>query len=213
MLGAHPLQPSQSWFIQNCQYLGPWAEKLGPVDYALNPGTYEVLVHSVISQQLSGKAAATIHRRFVDLLAGKVEPERTLALSPEELQSVGVSRQKQGYLYDLSECFIRERSSFSRLDVLGDEDIIALLTQIKGIGVWTAQMYLIFSLGRPDVFPADDLGVKMGFQRVMNLTEVPGKKEMIQIAERWKPWRSAAAWYLWKIPKKSNSAETQDPSS
>jgi DNA-3-methyladenine glycosylase II len=201
MLEVHPLYPASSWFIQNCHYLGPWAAKLGPVNYPLRPGTYDVLVHSIISQQVSNKAAATIYNKLLVLLSGNILPEHVLALPPEAMQSLGISRQKQSYIYHLSECFISDKSRFTKLTSMSDHEVISLLTRIKGIGVWTAQMYLIFSLGRPDVFPADDLGVKMAIQRLMNLPAPPVRSEILQISERWKPWRSAAAWYLWQIPK------------
>lgn len=207
MSSKNQFKSAQNWFIDNCEFLGPIAKEIGPVKLELHPGTFEVLVNSIVSQQLSVKAAQTIHQRLVALVNGDVNPKRLADLKPEEYQSCGISRQKQGYMYDLSQKFISEPELYSSLDKLDDEEVIKRLVEIKGIGVWTAQMYLIFSLGRPDVFPVDDLGVRLGMQKVFNWQEMPGKSELIEHSKRWSPNRSAASWYLWRHLELSRKAK------
>jgi len=207
MPSKNQFKSAQKWFIENCEYLGPVVKEIGPVKLDLHPGTFEVLVSSIVSQQLSIKAAQTIHQRLVSLVDGDVNPKRLAALQAEEYQRCGISRQKQGYMYDLAARFIAEPELYIALDKLDDAEVIKRLVMIKGIGVWTAQMYLIFSLGRPDVFPVDDLGVRLGMQRVFGWKEIPGKSELIEVSIRWSPYRSAASWYLWRYLELSRKSK------
>jgi len=181
----------------------PAMEKLilqtGPVVLPPPKGDFETLVEAVISQQLSTKAAATIHGRLVRLSANEVVPERITDLSVSELRGAGVSGQKAGYLHALAEAFAKDADRYSRLHEMDDAEVIESLTEIKGIGVWTAQMFLIFTLLREDVFPIGDLGIRRGMERfIFSPDEAPTKAQMTERAETWKPFRSVASLYLWK---------------
>jgi DNA-3-methyladenine glycosylase II len=176
-------------------------DAVGP--FLLRPqGTpYESLFRAVLYQQLAGAAARAIERRVLDLFGGRIPPpERMLNADDEALRSAGLSRQKVRYLKVLARKF-RERSIRSDLDSLPDDQVIREVTSVQGIGRWTAEMLLMFCLGRPDVFPAGDLGLRKGIQRVYGLPHVPTPKEAEAIAERWRPYRSVATWYLWRATR------------
>lgn len=160
---------------------------------------YHGLIQSIISQQLSTKAAATIFNRFLALLpdGGAVTPHAVLPLSDEVLRGVGLSRQKTSYLRDLSRRVLDGSLETHRLASMGDEDVIQALTQVKGVGRWTAEMILIFRLRRPDVLPVGDLGIATAIRRAYGLRKPPDAKRMTKIAEPWRPYRSVASWYLW----------------
>jgi DNA-3-methyladenine glycosylase II len=157
------------------------------------------LVEAIVSQQLSTRAAATIYGRLRALLpnGGTPTPEALLPLSDEALRGVGLSRQKLGYMRDLSRKMLDGSINTAGLQVMSDDEIISELTKIKGIGRWTVEMLLIFRLARPDVFPAGDLGIVKAIQRTYNLRKPPDVKRLHAIAERWRPYRSVASWYLW----------------
>lgn len=179
--------------------------RIGPIAIPPPKGDFETLVDAIVSQQLSVKAAATIFARLLQLLQNEVTPGRILATAPEALRSVGLSAQKTGYMYALAEAFAKNQGRYSHLHEMDDAEVIKSLTAIKGIGVWTAQMFLIFTLLREDVFPIDDLGIR----RAMNLYITPHlagsslperelKKMMEAHAEKWQPYRSVASLYLWR---------------
>jgi DNA-3-methyladenine glycosylase II len=175
--------------------------RVGP--YRLVPrrtGThYDALVRSIVFQQLSGKAASTIHRRFSELYPGKrPRAERVLASTDAQLRSAGLSRQKIGYLRDLSARVTDGTLPLAHLGRLPDDAIIEHLVQVKGIGRWTVQMFLMFRLGRPDVLPELDLGVQNAIQRAYGLAKRPTPKEVLAIGEKWRPYASVASWYLWR---------------
>jgi DNA-3-methyladenine glycosylase II len=156
------------------------------------------LVEAIVSQQLSTRAAATIYGRLRALLPdGTPTPETLVSLSDEALRGVGLSRQKLGYMRDLSRTMIDGSINIRGLGVMSDDEIVAELTKIKGIGRWTVEMLLIFRLTRPDVFPAGDLGIVKAVQKAYNLRKTPDVKRLNGIAERWRPYRSVASWYLW----------------
>ena len=157
------------------------------------------LVEAIVSQQLSTRAAATIYGRLRALLPddGTPTPEALMSLTDEELRGVGLSRQKLGYLRDLSKKMLDGSIHTARLQEMTDDEIVAELTKIKGIGRWTVEMLLIFRLTRPDVFPAGDLGIVKAVQKAYNLRKTPDVKRLHAIAERWRPYRSVASWYLW----------------
>lgn len=161
---------------------------------------YRALVRAVVFQQLSGKAAATIHGRFLALYPGKAhpQPEDVLDTPVETLRGAGLSRQKIAAIRDIalkrSEGLIPAARTLARL---GDEEIIARLTAARGVGRWTVEMYLIFTLGRPDVLPVDDLGVRRGAEQLFRRSFTP--KTLAAYGRRWAPYRSAAAWHLWRI--------------
>ncbi|OWU64780.1 MAG: Fe-S cluster assembly protein HesB [Armatimonadetes bacterium Cent15-Ar3] len=160
---------------------------------------YESLMSSILYQQLSTKAASTIKGRLYDLFPthSAPPPSGILALTLEELRAVGVSRQKAGYLQDLASK-ADTIPTIEELDSMSDEDIIQRLIPIKGIGRWSVEMLLMFTFGRMDVLPVDDMGVQEGMKRILNLEARPKKKEMEALAEPWRPYRSVASWYLWR---------------
>lgn len=157
------------------------------------------LVEAIVSQQLSTRAAATIYGRLRALLpnGGTPTPEALDPLPDEALRGVGLSRQKLGYLRDVSLKMRDGSINVANLPHRSDEEVVAELTKIKGIGRWTVEMLLIFRLARPDVFPAGDLGIVKAVQRAYNLRKTPDVKRLHAIAERWRPYRSVASWYLW----------------
>ena len=160
---------------------------------------YDALVRSIVYQQLSGKAAGTILSRFLDLYpARRARAELVRASSDAELRSAGLSRQKIGYLRDLSARVADRSLPLAHLGRLPDDAIIEHLVQVKGIGRWTAQMFLMFRLGRPDVLPELDLGVQNAIQRAYGLASRPVPKEVLRIGAPWRPFASVASWYLWR---------------
>jgi DNA-3-methyladenine glycosylase II len=176
-------------------------EQVGPC--RLKPMTegshFEFIARSIIYQQLSGKAAATIHGRVQALCGGALSVDPLTTLSDEALRGAGLSRQKLGYLRDLA-----ARAAAGSLDTrhfpdLPDEEITRQMVAVKGIGVWTAQMFLIFRLGRPDVLPVLDLGVRKGVQRAYRLRKLPDAKRIEKIAAPWAPYRSIGSWYMWRV--------------
>ena len=160
---------------------------------------YDALIRSIVYQQLSGKAAGTIHRRFCELYPGKrPRAERVLESTDVQLRSAGLSRQKIGYLRDLSARVVDGTLPLAHLGRLSDDAIIEHLVQVKGIGRWTVQMFLMFRLGRPDVLPELDLGVQNAIQRAYGLSKRPAPKDVLAIGEKWRPHASVASWYLWR---------------
>ncbi|MEP6618830.1 MAG: DNA-3-methyladenine glycosylase [bacterium] len=160
---------------------------------------YDALVRSIVFQQLSGKAAGTIHRRFCELYPGKKpRAEHVLDTHDDQLRSAGLSRQKIGYLRDLSARVAEGSLPLAHLGRLADDAIIEHLVQVKGIGRWTVQMFLMFRLGRPDVLPELDLGVQNAIQQAYGLKARPTPKDVIRIGMPWRPYASVASWYLWR---------------
>lgn len=175
------------------------AKSYGPLSHPTVKEPFEALTGAIVSQQLSTKAAATIFRRFCDVTEQQLRPQRILELDDEEFAMAGISRQKRSYLRALAEHFIQVPDDRDwHLET--DDALISELTSIKGIGVWTVQMFLIFHLLREDVFPIDDLGVRNGMVRLYRLNE-NGKELRLALtdrAEKWRPYRSAACRYIWR---------------
>jgi len=159
------------------------------------------LVGTITSQQLSGKAAATIYQRVVDLAGGSehLTPDAMLALDPAALRKAGLSNQKVSYVRDLADRVKSGALDLHALDGHNDEDVIAAITAVKGLGRWSAEMFLMFRLNRPDIFPVADLGIVRGMQRLHGMKRRPTPRTMMRLAEAWRPYRSIAAWYLWRI--------------
>lgn len=173
---------------------------VGPFTLELRPGTpFQGLMRSIVYQQLAGRAAAAIHGRLLALFPRKrATPDRLLALSDAQLRGAGLSGSKMEALRDLA----RNAGSgvvptMATLKTLSDEQIVERLTEVRGIGQWTVEMLLIFRLGRPDVLPVDDYGVRKGFARAYR-REMPKPKELLTFGEIWRPFRSVASWYLWR---------------
>lgn len=160
------------------------------------------LTRSITFQQLSGRAASTIFGRFVEAAGGtgakSLDPRRVLALDDETLRSAGLSRQKIAAIRDLADHFARGALSTELFDTWENEEIIGHLIAVRGVGRWTAEMYLMFQLGRPDVLPVNDVGVNRAIMQLYGLPAMPKPAEVRQIGEPWSPWASIACWYLWR---------------
>jgi DNA-3-methyladenine glycosylase II len=195
----------------------------GPFTAKTNPDRFGSLIDSIISQQISGSAATTIQSRLRQAVGEKLAsgqtggqnerqkggeegggkvleltPARLLRFEPKELQQLGVSRQKAGYLLDLAEKLESGQIQLAQIHKKDDQQVIAELTQIRGIGRWTAQMFLIFSLARMDVLPVDDLGLKNAIHREYQLHQPPTPAEIAELATPWRPYATVASWYLWR---------------
>ena len=175
-------------------------ERVGPCRFEVHAeGThFQALLRSIIYQQLSGKAAATIHRRVIDVLGGNPVPDAVLITPDEELRSAGLSRQKISYVRDLARHSAEGSVPLEHLDALDDDAIIAALASVKGVGRWTAQMFLMFRLGRPNVLPAEDLGIRKGVQLAYRTRGLPPPRRVLAIGRPWAPYASIASWYLWR---------------
>lgn len=183
-------------FLLKDKYLGPVVKKYGPckIKPSKKSKYFYDLVDSIVSQQLSGKAAATIFGR-VEKGLRKIAPETILDTSDENFRGWGLSRQKTSYIKDLAERTLDGRLEIKKLDKLPDEEIIKELDAVKGIGRWTAEMFLVFSLGRADIFALDDLGLNKGMEKLFK-KKLKGDK-LGKFVLRWKPFRSIASWYVW----------------
>jgi DNA-3-methyladenine glycosylase II len=156
------------------------------------------LARSITFQQLNGKAAAAIFARLRKAVGRRFTAPAFLKLSPEKLKTCGLSRQKIASLTDLAQRVARREIQFHRLGHLNDEEIVALLSQVRGVGVWTVQMFLIFALQRPNVMPLADLGIRNAVRKAYGLPELPKPGELIELSQRWAPYCSIACWYLWR---------------
>jgi DNA-3-methyladenine glycosylase II len=197
-----PLSPSTEVALLHLKSADPiLAEiiaKVGPYRLLARKATFETLAKSITFQQLSGKAAGTIFRRLKQAAGGRLSPRSFLRLSAEELRACGLSRQKIASITDLAERCVRREIQFSRLRALSDEQIIELLCRVRGVGVWTVQMFLMFALERPNIMPLSDLGIRNAVQRAYQLPVAPKPDDLARISERWHPYCSVASWYLWR---------------
>jgi len=173
-------------------------ERVGPCRMEFGEPTFHSLAEAILYQQLNGKAAVTIFNRFTDLAGNPLTPEGILALSGAQMRGVGLSKQKSAYLRDLSEKTQAGLLDFSQLPGLPDEDVIQHLTQVKGVGVWTAHMFLMFTLRRPNILPTGDYGVQAAIRKHYRKRKLPKPAVMEKIAKPWEPYRSVACWYLWR---------------
>jgi 3-methyladenine DNA glycosylase/8-oxoguanine DNA glycosylase len=164
------------------------------------------LARAIVYQQLAGAAAATIHGRLVAALGGTVTPEAVLAATPETLAACGLSRAKAASIRDLAAKVVAGEVALERIGRLPDEEVIDHLVQVRGIGRWTAEMFLIGPLGRLDVWPIGDLGVRVGYAHGWGMAEVPSPAELELLGERYRPYRSVVAWYCWRAVDERNAA-------
>ena len=176
-------------------------DRFGKPDYKPNDNYFEALVKSIVYQQLSGKAAFTIYSRFLDLFNSKDFPlsKQVLKISDQKYRSIGLSRQKLCYIKEIANAFAENKIISENIPKMNDEEIRNLLIKIKGIGPWTVDMFLMFTLNRPDIFPVSDLGIQKGFTLFFQLDEIPKIQFMEKQAEKWRPFRTAASWYMWKL--------------
>jgi DNA-3-methyladenine glycosylase II len=175
--------------------MGILIKRNGPINHAEREDYFTALSSGIISQQISVKAAAKIFERFKDIT--KLDPALVATMTDSDTKTIGLSGQKSRYLRDLAEHFVQDSAIFNHLDTLPDDEVILELTKVKGIGVWTAQMFLMFTLVRPDVFAPDDRGLQLAIQKMYGLSDVPGRSELEEIAAKWSPYRTTASWHLW----------------
>ena len=172
---------------------------VGPCKLSTDPNAFRMLTRSIIGQQLSTKAAATIWQRFTELVGDKRIPaKRVVNLQHKQLRSVGLSEAKAHYIADLADKAANKAINLASLKHKTDDQVIQVLTELKGIGVWTAHMFLMFSLGRPDILPTGDLGIANGIQSIYALKSRPTPEQMHEIASSWHPYASIGSWYCWQ---------------
>ncbi len=194
--------------LKRNERFAPLIKKYGPPELKRGRNPFQALVRSIVYQQLSGKAAGTILGRFIALFPrGRFPtPEAISAMSIEKIRFAGLSMQKALYIKDLADKFADGTIKHRSLHRMSTEDLIEHLIQVKGVGVWTVHMFLIFTLNRPDVLPTGDLGIRKGFQILYKLNALPNAREMEHLARDWRLHASVASWYLWKVAdeKKTN---------
>jgi DNA-3-methyladenine glycosylase II len=173
-------------------------ERVGPFRMEFSEPKFHSLAEAIVYQQLNGKAAETIFKRFAAIAGEPLAPEGILKLTNEQMRGVGLSKQKSAYLRDLAERTHRGELDFGRLPDLPDQEVVEHLTQVKGIGVWTAHMFLMFALRRPNVLPTGDFGIQMAIKKHYKKRKMPKPAQMEKIAKPWEPYRSVACWYLWR---------------
>jgi len=189
-------------FLRDDPILRPVIDVVGDFSLKRRNHHFAVLVESIVSQQLATRAAEVIFARFKSLYPKFPTASEILATKKSKLRSVGLSSMKVEYIKDLARNIEEGNLKIRSLSKMSDEKVIEHLTQVKGIGRWTAEMFLIFSLGRPDVLPVHDLGLQKGVQRAFSLRVLPKPKQVEELGERWRPYRSIATWYLWKSLQK-----------
>ena len=198
-IAAQHIRAARLHLQKNDATLKTIIKQVGPCQIKLKRDRFLVLVRSIISQQISGAAANTIFQRLADGLGtSQITSSHLLTLDADEFRSLGISRQKSGYLLDLADKVETGQISLSTLGRKPDEDVVSELTKVKGIGRWTAQMFLMFSLGRLDIFPADDLGIRNAMAQAYAI-ETDDREQLHQIAANWSPYRTIACWYLWRF--------------
>lgn len=177
----------------------PIIERFGPCELGPSRDRLATLARAIVAQQISSKAARSISKKLFDLTGSPVKPEALIGIGEAGLRGVGLSGVKARYVLNLAEGVRSGEVPLSRFGRMKDEQVVAALTTVKGIGVWTAEMFLIFALNRPDVFPVGDLGIRVGLQRFHGLAEPPKPGECGPLAEAWRPHRTLAMWYLWRL--------------
>jgi DNA-3-methyladenine glycosylase II len=185
-------------FLKRDPKLAKIIKHVGSYDISIMKNPYESLIEAIITQQLSGKAAESISKRFRKLFVRFPKPADVIKMPDSKLRSAGLSGMKVKYIKDLSEKIESKELKIRSLKNMTDEEVIMQLTQVKGIGRWTAEMFLIFSLGRLDVLPVGDLGLKKGIRSLYSMPDLPEKDEIEELAEKWRPYRTVATWYIWK---------------
>ena|ERR1700685_483579 len=174
-------------------------ERVGAYRIEHREPSFETLVRSIVYQQLSGRVASVILGRLIAMLPdAKVTPQAILKLTPARMRKAGLSKQKTAYIRDLARKTLKGHVKFETLGELADHEVIEHLTQVKGVGVWTAHMFLIFALRRPDILATGDLGVRIAIRKAYQLEELPHPQQVEEMAVAWRPYASVAVWYLWR---------------
>jgi DNA-3-methyladenine glycosylase II len=192
------MQAALDHLCQSDPIMGRIIQKIGAYGLRKRPADFDTLVRSIVYQQLSGKVAAVILARLIKAVGGVLTPAGILKLRPSRMRALGLSTAKTNYIRDLARHTRDGSLVFEELDGLQDDEVIAKLTQVKGIGPWTAHMFLMFGLERLDVLPTGDLGIRAAIRKEYGLTELPTPAEMHELAVRWRPYCSVACWYLWR---------------
>lgn len=210
------MQQAQDHLRRSGKRMEALIDRLGPCGLTFTDPTFGSLARSIVYQQISIRAARSIHNRLLETCSGTqndpiggpasvtpgdsavLTPEGILQVTPEALRACGLSSQKVAYITDLARKTADGHVEFERLPALSDDEVIAALTQVKGIGVWTAQMFLMFSLQRPDILPSADLGIRNAIKLLDRLKEAPTPAEVERRGRKWRPYASAASWYLWR---------------
>ena len=191
------------FFLKNDYYFGPLINKMSPPTFSKKQDYkqyFESLAKYIIYQQLSIKAARKIYIRFLDLFPkDNVVPKNFKQLQSKKIRDIGISQSKIKYINNVADMFLKNKSFLKNINSLSDEEIINKLTQIKGIGPWTAEMFLMFTLCRLDVFPLKDLGIKKGIQKLFKLDTPPSDQFMLKKSKKWSPYRTICCLYLWKM--------------
>ncbi len=191
-------EPAIAHLISADPVLAGIIKRVGPCLFTARKPTFETLARSIVFQQLHGKAALTIFNRLKKAVGRRFTPGRLLQLSPDQMRECGLSRQKIASLTDLADRVLRKEIQFRNMQRLEDEAIVSMLSQARGVGVWTAQMFLMFALQRPNVLPVGDLGIRNAVRKAYGLEAPPNAAELERIAERWHPHCTTACWYLWR---------------
>jgi DNA-3-methyladenine glycosylase II len=173
-------------------------QDVGKFEPAYRDPSFESLARAIVFQQLNGKAARKIYDRLAEAAGGALTPESILSLSEERMRACGLSRQKLSYIRDLAARTLNAEIVFEQLPAMTDEDVIAHLTRVKGIGVWSAQMFLMFALQRPNVMPTGDFGIRAAIKKHYRKRNLPKPADMLKIARKWEPYRTLACYYLWR---------------
>lgn len=201
-MGGDWIKDAVSYLKERDLILADAINEIGECTLKTSKDYFGALARSIIFQQLSRHAASAIYKRFVDANGGTLTPESVLSMEMKKFKESGISERKTAYLINLAEKFFNKEIDSGLLEVLSDEEIIEKLTTIKGIGRWSAQMLLIFSMNRPDVLPTGDAGFRGAVKINYGFEENPNEEEIIRIAEAWRPYRSIASWYMWQTVNK-----------
>jgi DNA-3-methyladenine glycosylase II len=191
------LKKAQRHLQKRDTVLKPHIQKVGICTLRVNPDHFDLLVRAIVSQQISTKAAETISARLLAKVK-RFQPKRILGATDDDLREAGLSRSKRLSIRDLAEHCINGTLPLKKLASMENDEVVKTLVQVRGIGPWTAEMFLIFSLGRPDVLPVGDYGLRAGVQRHYQLAELPEKDRLQEIGAVWKPYRSIGTWYIWR---------------
>lgn len=199
-IGPELLERARRSLARRDRRLAPLIRRVGPCALRARGSPYRFLVRSILYQQLAGSAARAIEARLHAAFGGRVPEPAALAAAPASLlREVGLSRQKTAALYGVAAAFMDGTVRPRTLSSMSDEEVVAAVTRIRGVGEWTAHMLLMFSLGRPDVLPVGDYGVRKGARLLYRLPDLPARRELEALAKRWRPYRSVASWYLWRV--------------
>jgi DNA-3-methyladenine glycosylase II len=173
-------------------------ERVGECRMSYRDPSFEALARAIVFQQLSTKAASTIYGRLEEAAGGKITPQAIQNLTVGEMRRAGLSKQKISYIRDLADHVESGRLDLTKIGAMEDEEVILALTDVKGVGVWTAHMFLMFALRRPNILPVGDLGIRIAIQRSYRKRKMPSAKDIQKIAKGWHPYCSYASWYLWR---------------